>query len=165
MQGCGCPGDTSAKQKHRPRRQPRPSSYARKSQFIPNAEALIEISNLTLPERKLHRNLKKIVDHIAELAHCGEKSFVFEELLEKSDLDFKSLLRDSVTAMLKDREDVKPIQAEKQMVKALETMFEEDNSVHISTKAAASDTALNPQNTVSENSSPQTQLDDDDDWD
>ena len=82
------------------------SNYARKSQFIPNAEALIEISNLTLPERKLHRNLKKIVDHIAELAHCGKKSFVFEELLEKSDLDFKSLLRDSVTEMLREREDI-----------------------------------------------------------
>lgn len=88
------------------------SNYARKSQFIPNAEALIEISNLTLPERKLHRNLKKIVDHIAELAHCGEKSFVFEELLEKSDLDFKSLLRDSVTAMLKDREDIKFVKSQ-----------------------------------------------------
>ncbi len=82
------------------------SSYARKSQFIPNAEALIEISNLTLPERKLHRNLKKIVDHIAELAHCGEKNFVFDEMLDKSDLDLKSLLRDSVVTMLQEREDI-----------------------------------------------------------
>ncbi len=111
-EGCGCPVDTSAKQKHRPRRQLRPSSYARKSQFIPNAEALIEISNLTLPERKLHRNLKKIVDHIAELAHCGEKSFVFEELLDKSDLDFKSLLRDSVVEMLQEREDIQFVKSQ-----------------------------------------------------
>lgn len=82
------------------------SSYARKSQFIPNAKSLIENNELTVSERKLHNSLKKIVDQIAELAYCGEKSFVFEELLDKSDLDFKSLLRDSVTAMLQEREDI-----------------------------------------------------------
>lgn len=81
-------------------------SYARKSQFIPNARALVENSELTVSEQKLHKSLKKIVDHIAELAHCGEKSFVFEELLDKSDLDFKSLLRDSVVTMLQEREDI-----------------------------------------------------------
>ena len=63
------------------------SNYARKSQFIPNSRALIESNELTVSERKLHNSLKKIVDHIAELAHCGEKGFVFDELLEKSDLD------------------------------------------------------------------------------
>ncbi len=82
------------------------SNYARKSQFIPNSRALIESNELTVSERKLHNSLKKIVDHIAELAHCGEKSFVLEELLDKSDLDLKSLLRDSVTAMLQEREDI-----------------------------------------------------------
>ena len=82
------------------------SSYARKSQFISNARALVENSELTVSEQKLHKSLKKMVDHIAELAHCGEKNFVFEELLEKSDIDFKSLLRDSVTAMLQEREDI-----------------------------------------------------------
>ena len=82
------------------------SSYARKSQFIPNARELIENNDLTASERKLHNSLKKIVDHIAELAHCGEKSFLFEELLEKLDIDLKSLLRDSVTAMLQEREDI-----------------------------------------------------------
>lgn len=81
-------------------------SYARKSQFIPNARALVENSELTVSEQKLHKSLKKIVDHIAELAHCGEKSFVFEELLEKSDLDLKSLLRDSMVEMLQEREDI-----------------------------------------------------------
>lgn len=81
-------------------------SYARKSQFIPNARALVENNELTAFERKLHNSLKKMVDHIAELAHCGENSFVFEELLDKSDLDLKSLLRDSVTAMLQEREDI-----------------------------------------------------------
>ncbi len=82
------------------------SSYARKSQFIPNARALVENSELTVSEQKLHKSLKKIVGQIAELAHCGEKSFVFEELLDKSDLDLKSLLRDSVTEMLQEREDI-----------------------------------------------------------
>ena len=82
------------------------SNYARKSQFIPNARELIENNDLTASERKLHNSLKKIVDHIAELAHCGEKSFLFEELLEKLDIDLKSLLRDSVTAMLQEREDI-----------------------------------------------------------
>lgn len=64
-----------------------------------------------------------------------------------------------------DVKDVRPIQAEKQMVKALETMFEEENAGHISINAAVSDTAANPKNTVSENSSPENQIDDDDDWD
>lgn len=64
-----------------------------------------------------------------------------------------------------DVKDVRPIQAEKQMVKALETMFEEENSGHISINAAVPDTAANLKNTVSENSSPENQIDDDDDWD
>ena len=82
------------------------SNYAQKSQFIPNARALVENSEFTVSEQKLHKSLKKIVDHIAELAHCGENSFVFDELLEKSDLDLKSLLRDSVVTMLQEREDI-----------------------------------------------------------
>lgn len=86
-------------------------SYARKSQFIPNARALVENSELTVSEQKLHKSLKKIVDHIAELAHCGEKSFVFEELLEKSDLDLKSLLRDSMVTMLQEREDIQMVES------------------------------------------------------
>lgn len=67
---------------------------------------MVENSELTVSEQKLHKSLKKMVDHIAEIAHCGEKNFVFEELLEKSDIYFKSLLRDSVTAMLQEREDI-----------------------------------------------------------
>ena len=82
------------------------SNYARKSQFIPNARALVENNEMTASEQKLHNSLKKLVDHIAELTHCGEKSFVFEELLAKSDLDLKSLLRDSVVTMLQEREDI-----------------------------------------------------------
>ena len=34
-------------------------SYARKSQFIPSASALVENSELTVSERKLHNSLKK----------------------------------------------------------------------------------------------------------
>lgn len=82
------------------------SNYARKSQFIPNARALVENNEMTASEQKLHNQLKRISDKIAELAHCGEKSFDFEELLDKSDLDLKSLLRDSVVTMLQEREDI-----------------------------------------------------------
>lgn len=64
-----------------------------------------------------------------------------------------------------DIKDVRPIQAEKQMVKALETMFEEDNSVHISNGTDLPVTAVNTENTVPIDSSPQNQIDDDDDWD
>ena len=82
------------------------SNYARKSQFIPNAKVLLENNELTASERKLHNELKQIVDKIAELAHCGEKSFDFEKMLDKSDLDLKLLLRDSVVTMLREREDI-----------------------------------------------------------
>ncbi len=82
------------------------SNYARKSQFIPNARALVESNELTSSERELHNELKRISDKIAELAHCGEKNFDFEELLDKSDLDLKSLLHDSVVTMLQEREDI-----------------------------------------------------------
>lgn len=82
------------------------SEYARKSQFIPNARALLESNELTAAETRLHSSLRKIADKIAELAHCGETSFTFDELLEESDLDVKSVLRDSVTAMIREREDI-----------------------------------------------------------
>ena len=42
--------------------------YARKSQFIPNARALLESNELTAAEIKLHERLKDIADKIAELA-------------------------------------------------------------------------------------------------
>ncbi len=86
--------------------------YARKSQFISNARALIENNELTTSERKLHNELKRISDKIAELAHCGEKSFDFEELLDKSNVDLKSLLRESVVEMLNNREDIQMAQGQ-----------------------------------------------------
>ena len=82
------------------------SNYARKSQFIPNARALLESNEMTAAETRLHNDLKKIADKVAELAHCGETSFAFDELLAESDLDVKSVLRDAVTAMLREREDI-----------------------------------------------------------
>lgn len=91
------------------------SEYARKSQFIPNARALLESNELTAAETRLHSSLRKIADKIAELAHCGETSFTFDELLAESDLDVKSVLRDSVTAMLREREDIQ--MAESQSIK------------------------------------------------
>ncbi len=81
--------------------------YARKSQFIPNARALLESNELTAAESRLHDSLKKIADKIAELAHCGEKYFVFEDLMERVDLDVNDIMRDAVTAMLREREDIK----------------------------------------------------------
>lgn len=82
------------------------SSYARRSQFIPNARVLVENNEMTFSEQKLHNQLKQISDQIAALSHCGEKSFNFEELLDKFELDLKSLLRDSVVEMLQEREDI-----------------------------------------------------------
>ncbi len=82
------------------------SDYARKSQFILKARALIENNDLTASERKLHHQLKQISDKIAELAHYGEKNFTFSDLLEESELNVKELLRDAVTAMLREREDI-----------------------------------------------------------
>lgn len=82
------------------------SSYARRSQFIPNARVLVENNEMTFSEQKLHNQLKQISDQIAALSHCGEKSFNFEELLDKFELDLKSLLRESVVEMLQEREDI-----------------------------------------------------------
>lgn len=51
------------------------SGYARKSQFIPSARALLESNELTAAELRLHDSLKEIADKIAELAHCGKTNF------------------------------------------------------------------------------------------
>lgn len=102
------------------------SGYARKSQFIPNARALLKSNELTAAEARLHSSLKKIVDKIAELAHCGETSFTFDKLLEESDMDVKSVLRDAVTAMLREREDIQ--MAESQFI---EVPFQPDITVEV----------------------------------
>lgn len=68
--------------------------YARKSQFIPNARALIEYNEITPMEKQLHGILKGMADKIAELAHSGYKSFFFEEML--GDTDIKSVMLSAV---------------------------------------------------------------------
>lgn len=100
------------------------SNYARKSQFIPNARALLESNELTISERKLHQELKQISDKIAERAHCGKTSFTFDELLEESDLDVKSVLRDAVTAMLRERENMQMAESQ-----PIEVSFQPDITV------------------------------------
>ena len=102
------------------------SEYARKSQFIPNARALLESNELTAAETRLHSSLRKIADKIAELAHCGETSFTFDELLAESDLDVKSVLRDSVTAMLREREDIQMAESQ-----SIEVPFQPDITVEV----------------------------------
>lgn len=49
------------------------SSYARKSQFIPNARALIESNELTISERKLHNSLKKWLITLQNLPIAARK--------------------------------------------------------------------------------------------
>ena len=44
------------------------AKYARKSQFIPNARALIENNELTEAERRIHERPKEITADIAENA-------------------------------------------------------------------------------------------------
>ena len=100
------------------------SGYARKSQFIPNARALLESNELTASEWRLHEQLKRITDKIAELAHCSETSFIFDELLAGSDLDVKSVLRDAVTAMLREREDIQMAESQ-----SIEVPFQPDITV------------------------------------
>ena len=57
------------------------ADYAHKSQFIPNARAIVEQSEFTAEERQLHAELKGMANRIAELAHMGEKTFSFDEML------------------------------------------------------------------------------------
>ena len=102
------------------------SNYARKSQFVPNARALLESNEMTSAETRLHNDLKKIADKVAELAHCGETSFTFDELLEESDLDVKSVLRDAVTAMLREREDIQMAESQ-----SIEVPFQSDIAVEV----------------------------------
>ena len=63
-EGCGCPVDTSAVSRSTDRGDSRDSGYARKSQFIPNARALVENNEMTPSEQKLHNQLKQISDMI-----------------------------------------------------------------------------------------------------
>ncbi len=80
------------------------SDYARKSQFIPNARAIVEANDITAGERQLHAELKAMADRIAELAHTGQKHFIFEDML--GDEDLRVLMIRTVAEMLDRREDL-----------------------------------------------------------
>ena len=80
------------------------ADYARKSQFIPNARAIVEANDITAGERQLHAELKAMADRIAELAHTGQKHFVFEDML--GDEDLRVLMIRTVAEMLDRREDL-----------------------------------------------------------
>ena len=80
------------------------SDYARKSQFIPNARAIIEANDITAGERQLHAELRGMAERIAELAHTGQKYFIFEDML--GDEDLRVLMIRTVAEMLGRREDL-----------------------------------------------------------
>ena len=80
------------------------ADYARKSQFIPNARAIIEANDITAGEHQLHAELKAMADRIAELAHTGQTHFTFEEML--GDEDLRVLMIRTVAEMLDRREDL-----------------------------------------------------------
>ena len=80
------------------------ADYARKSQFIPNARAIVEVNDITAGEHQLHAELKAMADRIAELAHTGQKHFVFEDML--GDEDLRVLMIRTVAEMLDRREDL-----------------------------------------------------------
>ena len=83
------------------------ADYARKSQFIPNARAIIEQSEFTYGERQLHAELKGMANRIAELAHMGENTFSFDEIL--GDGNMKAMMIQAVAEMLDRRSDIEEI--------------------------------------------------------
>ncbi len=80
------------------------ADYARKSQFIPNARAIIEANDITTVERQLHAELKGMANRIAELAHMGENKFSFEEML--GDGNMKAMMIQAMAEMLDRRDDL-----------------------------------------------------------
>ncbi len=80
------------------------ADYARKSQFIPNARAIIEANDITAGEHQLHQEMKKMADKIAGLAHRGEHHIYFGNLHESEII--KSLIVKSVAEMLSQRSDI-----------------------------------------------------------
>lgn len=83
------------------------ADYALKSQYVPDARALIEQNEITNAERNLHKELKDIAERIAELSHAGDKYFCFADLAD--DVIVKSLLVSAVGEMLIRREDMESV--------------------------------------------------------
>ena len=87
------------------------AGYARKSQFIPNARALIENNELTEAEKRIHERLKEITKGIAVKAHCGDKRVYFEDVLNEETMDeIKTAFIQAVGEMLEQREDIRSVQ-------------------------------------------------------
>ena len=87
------------------------SDYARKSQFIPNARALIENNEMTDAERKIHNKISVIAEKLAEMAHCGNKYFSFEDIFSEETLDeIKSTILQAVCEKLQQHEDIRSVQ-------------------------------------------------------
>ena len=80
------------------------ADYALKSQFISNARAIIETNDITAGERQLHAELKGMANRIAELAHMGENTFSFDEML--GDGNMKAMMIQAVAEMLDRRDDL-----------------------------------------------------------
>jgi len=80
------------------------SDYARKSEFISNARAIVEANDITAGERQLHAELKGMANRIAELAHMGENTFSFEDML--GDGNMKAMMIQAVAEMLDRRSDL-----------------------------------------------------------
>ncbi len=99
-------------------------NYPRKSQFIPNAKALIENNEQTEAEKKLHGSISEIVDKIAELAHCGEKHFTLDDIMNNAEFDYKEIVRAAVVEMLNSREDIQMAESH-----TLDTPLQPDISV------------------------------------
>ena len=80
------------------------ADYARKSEFIPNARAIIEQSKFTAGERQLHDELEAMAVSIAELAHTGQQKFNFDDML--GDANLKAFMIQAVAEMLDRRSDL-----------------------------------------------------------
>ena len=84
------------------------SNYARKSQFIPNASALLTQNNMMAAEIKIHNIIKSITERIAELAHCGNRHFACEDFCNDCVMDeVKENIMEAVGEMLQAREDIR----------------------------------------------------------
>ena len=84
------------------------ADYARYSQYIPNAQAIIQQSEQTQAEQKLHGLFRNISEQIANDLHNGKTSFCLQDYMEKTDLE--ELIRGSVRELLDKRADIQQVQ-------------------------------------------------------
>ena len=62
--------------------------------------------NKNSAEWQFRYSLEEMAARIAELAHCGEKDFSFDEIAEELQIDFPVLLRQSLVEILRNRKDI-----------------------------------------------------------